>query len=528
MLNFLKNKSNFFIPSLANILFFVLFLNLSLYPGAGLLNDADTGWHIRMGEHILNTLSVPKHDIFSFSNPPLHWLNSAWLSDVIMALIHSAFGLTGVVIFFAFLISIVYFLLFKIVIKQNGNIIFAVFIVLLTTASSSLHWLARPHIFSLLLMVIFYYLLDVFQYAQKNYLYLLPPIMLLWINLHGGFISGFVLMGIYLFANFIKFFFTKREEKAAHKEKTKLLGLTTAVCLLISLINPYSYHTLFYPFKLMSYKFIIDNVMEFHSPNFHNFSEMFYLCLLLLMILVIGISKKRVNMIEIALIIVFTYMALYSVRCITLFGIVVAPILARQAEMLLKQGRGRFVDFFQKRASNIALVDASARGYLWPVTAVLIAVFFASTGRIEFKFSAERNPVAAVAFLKKVHLKGNMFNNDEFGDYLIYSAYPQYKVFIDDRLDMYGTDRVKEYLEVTDFKPEWEKIIEKYQISWIIFNSDSRLSRFLMEKNEWKLIYADKVANIFIKNIPENQQLINQYTKPKPVIVEDKNEKSMK
>jgi hypothetical protein len=521
--DFLKNKSKLFVPSIADVLFFTLFLYLSFSVGRGLLGDADTGYHIRAGEYILDTFSIPRHDIFSYLTPPLPWTAHEWLSEVIMALVHKPLGLTGVVILFSFLISLVYSLLFRMIRKNEANILFAVSIVLLVMVSSMLHWLARPHIFSLLLLVIWYHLLDSFEYRHHNYLYLLPPTMLLWVNLHGGFLAGFILIGIYLFGNFVRFFFSKAEERILYKRKTKLLTLTTAFCLLASLINPYTYDILLFPFKLISKKFIMDHVIEFLSPNFHELGVMPFKYLLLLMILIIGISRRRLNIIELALIIVFTNMALHGVRFITLFGIVAAPILARQVDLLFKQGRGKFVDFFQRRATNIASVDASTRGDIWPVAAVLIALFFAATGGIEYKFDAEKKPVAAVDFLKKVHLKGNMFNNDEFGDYIIYSAYPQYRVFFDGRSDMYGEKRMKEYYKVAHFKSGWEEIMEKYNINWIIYDADSPLSRFLMERKDWKLIYADKVANIFVRNVPENQDLINQYSNVKPVVVENKN-----
>jgi hypothetical protein len=523
----MRDKSKLLIPSLADVLFVTLFLVLSFSAGKGLLADADTGYHIRAGEIIIDTLSVPKYDMFSFISPPLPWTAHEWLSEVIMALIHRAFGLTGVVVFFVFLISFVYYLLFKMIRKYKGNIILAVFIILMVILSSQLHWLARPHIFSLLLLVIWYYLLDAFQYNHRNYLYLLPPIMLLWVNLHGGFMSGFMLIGIYLFGNFIKFVFSQGAERVSYKKKTRILGLTTVACLLVSLINPYSYHILLFPFKLISEKFLMDHVMEFLSPNFHESAVMPFKYLLFLMIMIIAVSGKRLNFIELVLVLVFTNMALYSARYIPLFAIIAAPILVKQAELILKQPDGKFINFFKKRSDGIAAIDASAKGYLWPVAAVLIVAAVAAAGRIEYKFDEEKKPVAAVEFLKKVHLKGNMFNEDEIGDYIIYSAYPQYKVFTDGRSDMYGAEKVKEWFKVIYFKPGWEKIIKKYNINWIILSADSIFSRFLIGKNDWRLIYADKVANIFVKNIPENQYLINQYGNVKPVIIEDKDDESM-
>ena len=93
-----------------------------------------------------------------------------------------------------------------------------------------------------------------------------------------------------------------------------------------------------------------------------------------------------------------------------------------------------------------------------------------------------------------------MFNDDEFGDYIIYRAYPQYKVFIDGRADIYGNEKIQDYLNVVNLRPGWEKVLEKYNIDWIIYNTDSPLSQYLNLKVDWKLIYTDNVANIYIKN----------------------------
>jgi hypothetical protein len=201
-------------------------------------------------------------------------------------------------------------------------------------------------------------------------------------------------------------------------------------------------------------------------------------------------------------------MALFSQRFILLFCIVAAPIFVRNAQWIFNQTKSRFVDLFQKKSDDIYLIDASGGGYVWLVVGILILTLAVATNRIEHKFDESRKPVEAVNFLKKVSLKGNMFNDDEFGDYIIYSAYPQYKVFIDGRVDTYGIDQFKDYLTMVYFKPGWEKIIEKYKINWMILNSDSILSRYLMERKDWRLIYSDRVANIFIKNIGENQDIL--------------------
>jgi hypothetical protein len=267
----MRHLSKLFVPSISNFFFVVFFLVLLLTPRTDLLKDCDTGFHIRTGEYILQTDSIPRYDFFSFSPPSHQWINTEWLSDVIMALIHHAFGLTGVVIFFAFLISFIFYVLFfKIIRRYNVNIVFTTLLTLIVTLLSQTHLLARPHIFSWIFILIWYYILDSFWYNQRNYLYLLPPIMLFWVNLHGSFILGFVLIAIYLVGSVINVF--RVTDRNLSTKQARLLGLTAITCLLVSLINPYTYRILLYPFELASDKFVMDHINEFMSPNFHEYS----------------------------------------------------------------------------------------------------------------------------------------------------------------------------------------------------------------------------------------------------------------
>jgi hypothetical protein len=502
----MKGKINL-IPSIAGVIFVTLLIRWS-FTGERLLVDGDTGFHIRVGQFIIDTLSIPRHDIFSFSSPPVSWTDHEWLSDVIMAFFHGAFGLTGVVIFFCFLIASIY------IRAHNGNnIISAIIIILLVIASSQMHFLARPHIFSLLLLVVWYYLLDTYQYEDRNHLYFLPPIMLLWVNLHGAFILGPLLIGVYLFGNIVFSLTSGGAEKQQYKQKARNLALTMFACLILSLINPYSYHILLFPFEISSNKIILDNIQEFLSPNFHEPLPFKYL--LFLLIAILAISRASLNIIEIVLVLLFTNMALYSMRHIPLFAIIVAPVLTRQIDLILDKGDGRFTRFIKKRSENIASIDACSKGYLWPLGVSLAVVIFFATGMIEYKFDEKSKPVEAVEFLKRENIPGNMFNKDEFGDYIIYAAWPEYKVFIDGRLLPPG--KALEFLKVVRIKPGMDEVFKKYDINWIMYSSNSSLSHFLLQSDDWKLIYSDGVANIFVRNTAENQGLIEKYKHTRPV-----------
>jgi hypothetical protein len=105
-----------------------------------------------------------------------------------------------------------------------------------------------------------------------------------------------------------------------------------------------------------------------------------------------------------------------------------------------------------------------------------------------------------------------MFNNETFGDYLIYAAWPQYKVFVDGRNDMYGVARMMDYDRAIRASPEWQSVVDKYSIDWVLDFTNSPLSLLLLERRDWRLIYADKVANIFLKDSGANQQTLGKFS----------------
>lgn len=499
------------ILSISDVFFVSVLLYLAL-PGdkGNLLGDGDTGYHIRAGDFILNNLSVPKSDIFSYITP-MPWTAHEWLSEVIMALLHKTGGLTSVLILFAFIIAVSTRIFFKNIRADGNNVLLSVVACIAFVALAKIHWLARPHIFSLLILIGWYQILDDFQYRHKNRLWILPLTMLLWVNLHGGFVIGLAILGIYLVGNCVLLYTDKEQWELTGKEKSLSLGKILGASIIACIANPIGYQIFLFPFKLVSNKYIMDNVIEFLSPNFHEIQPFKYL--LLLSIIIFAYSKRKPNIIEITLTVLFTSMSLFSVRYIPLFGVIVIPILLRYIECDALSGFKNIERFFRQRIENISSVDDMASGFLWPTLCIFALIFFAANGSIAHSFNPEKKPMAAIEFLKKNPVEGNMFNNDEFGDCIIYANHQKYKVFIDGRSDMYGTEQLKEYDRIYKFETGWEHVVEKYKITWIFFGTDTVLSRYLIINNDWKLIYSDKVASIFVKNIPLYKPLIDKYSK---------------
>jgi hypothetical protein len=159
--------------------------------------------------------------------------------------------------------------------------------------------------------------------------------------------------------------------------------------------------------------------------------------------------------------------------------------------------------------------------YVWPAVGTVVVIALAAAGLLKYDFDPKNEPVKAVEFIKHENIKGNMFNNDEFGDYVIYAAWPRYKVFIDGRTDMYGARLVKEYIKISQAEAGWENSLKKYHVTWIMHDPNAPLSKLLLQRNDWKLIYSDQVANIFVQAIPENEPIIAKHPAVKPFAKEN-------
>ena len=505
----LPKVAQYFLPSLSQMVFLVVFIACFTASGSYLLGDGDTGYHIRAGEIILRDLAVPRSDPFSFITPSLPWTAHEWLSEAVMAIVHKALGLPGIVVFFALLLSTTYCLLFRWIRSRRRNILMDLVILVLVVLSSRIHWLARPHVFSLALVVLLYQILILHQEDRGNYLYVIPPMMLLWVNLHGGFIVGFLFMGIYLSVYLLGYFSSEGEERSISATKGKQLSLVFVASVLAACVNPFGFHAFLFPFRVVSGTYLMDNVLEFQSPNFHGFAPFRYLLLFLIGLL--GLSKRRLILPEILLILLFTSMSLYSMRYIPLCAIVCAPILSRHGDILIQESEGRWARLFKERSELYGKIDSSAKGYAISL-AVLVVFAALSAGKIPVRFTEKMAPTAAIDFLRANPVQGNMFNHDEIGDYVIYWLYPRYKVFMDGRSDMYGAPILKEYFKVAHIESGWKDVLAKYDINYIFFYTDSVLVRHLLTDAGWRGVYSDNVASIFLRNIPENAEAIARYS----------------
>ena len=225
------------LPSLTDVAFImpIVFLFGKMEGIKTLLSDCDTGWHIRTGEWILANHQVPLHDIFSFSKPNSLWYAWEWLTDILFATLYSHGGLRTVVFFAMMIICLTFALLFRLV-RRKSNAITAVMVTMIAAAASSIHWLARPHLFTMFFLVLFYGALENVRAGKTRlgpipYLAILPVATILWTNLHGGFFVGAILVATYGAGELLKIALTTGRRRARPGLDAGAAVLLERICL---------------------------------------------------------------------------------------------------------------------------------------------------------------------------------------------------------------------------------------------------------------------------------------------------------
>jgi hypothetical protein len=511
--------TRFLIPSVADLIFLILLVNLtcgSLAPR--LLDDAGIGWHIRNGQQILQTHAVTRTDPFSVSTNGKAWYAWEWLYDLLVAAIHARLGLNGVVFFTAVFIAATFALALRVALTSRGSLPVAVVLLVLAISASSIHFFARPHVLSWLMVVIWFRILDAQETATRKYggIIWLPLLTLLWVNLHGGFLVGFILLGIYLMGGAVqKLTSRSAAEKQSIWRRLKRLGPVAALSLAASLVNPYGYKLYVHIYQYLSDRFLMNHIDEFLSPNFHGMAQKCFAMLLLITIAVLAGARGKIRASQLLVVMFAVYSGLYASRNLPvssiLLTLVIAPLLTGQiSEAVTGQGIApwlrRCLARYDSFASRMTSMETRFRGHLWPVAAMLLGLWVSSHGgRIGSRqvmnahFREKRFPVQAAEWIPQSGLPQPVFAPDYWGGYLIYRLYPQTRVFVDDRHDLYGDQFFKDYLKVILVQPEWEKVLDEDQLNWVLVPAESSLANILKLSPRWKTIHEDMTAVLFEK-----------------------------
>jgi hypothetical protein len=516
--------ARWFFPSIKDVLFLGYLFGPSLLNESGVLYDSDTGWHIRHGETILRTWALPSSDYFSYTNYGKAWFSWEWLADVLMALIHKYAGLNGIAFWANATFALTFTLLFSWTANRGGNLLICLLFSRIAGFAAAVHWLARPHLFSMLLVLFWYMLLERIQRQGSTgagrlgwTAWMLPLLMVVWTNLHGAFIIGVVLLLIYALGNFLSAVVRPEEPgKAQVMRLARHFFAIAILCLLASCVNPYGFkvHQHIFHSYLQS-NTLVDRVTEFTSPNFHSFVVKFFEAILLASLVIAAASYRKFSFIDMGLLVFWTHMALFSVRHVPLYAIMLVPILVRHLTEYLHelQTDTRFhprinalLEGFNRYSANLLSFENRFTSLVYPTIAILFMTGVCLNGGkflgqtlTDAKFDSKQFPVKAADFVEKAGLGGNLFTTDYWGGYFIYRFHPRHQVFFDGRSDMYGEEFVKEYERVTNLDYRWREVLDKYKVTWILLPVDYGLCSALKERQDWRILYDDHQAIIFAR-----------------------------
>jgi hypothetical protein len=505
--------------------FIIIFIGLSIYFclfGIQKINltAADIGRHVKNGELTLtfffnhdwkDSYSLLHTNFYSYTNTGTSFVNHHWGSGVLAYLIFAVSGWNGLSFTYLLLMLGALFFAFKLAYEKSSLLIaspIALFLIPLIAERSEV----RPEAVSYLGILAFIYIL--YRYTdgtlKEKYLWFIPISLLFWANLHIYFIFGFFVLGAFGLEALI------RKNWVQFKKLLRISG----VSLVTASINPYGPYLLYYPFVIFkNYGYLVAEnqsisfleKLNFANPNFLWWKITIVLCILTVIITLITRLKK----LPIALSIItltFGYLSFSAIRNLTLFGLVALPFLAITVYTIF-EGRTNKVEEWMLWTYSASLT----------LVIILFSLFHFSTRlptHTNWGFGLLPNNMASAEFVKTAGITGPFFNNYDIGGYIILNSYPE-KVFVDNRPEAYPTEFFQnEYIPMQENDAIWKQEEQKYNFNAIWFyrlDMTPWAQEFLISKihdPEWVPVFVDDYTIIFIKNTPQNANIIKQYALP--------------
>ena len=499
-----------FLPDLAMVC--ALATIVCLFAGFGgataLFSDSDAGWHIRNGESILahrgfflTDAALPVTDTFSFSKNGAPWIAWEWGADVLMGAVHCVAGLDGVACLFALGIGAAVWMWFRLNWAAGGSFpLAAVFAVPMIT-TSSIHWLARPHVFGWL------FLIATVWWCEKAPARVtavgacaIALASAAWANLHGSFVLGPAILLIYAAgAGLASALWGVRRPVTPY-----LLGALAA--LLGSFLNPYGWRLHQHVFAYLTNSALLSRVGEFQSFNFHSAGAAWVIAGLFIGMLggAAALSIRRPD--RFLLVLAMTAAALVSARSLPLAALALLPLANGSITEVLSLAGGlrpqlrRHLDRALIYSEKLRVFDRKLHGFaLVPIAAMLLFVGL----RHHAAFPADQIPVAAAERIASLPASARIFSTDKFGGYLIYRFSARRPVFFDGRSDFYGVDFIDRYARMFEVRPGWREEFERWNFTHALLPPDAPLVAAL-EAGGWHELYRDRTAVLLARRPGSN------------------------
>lgn len=480
----------FLIPRFRDILFLGIFA-AALILGPRMLNqDGDLPRHMAIGRYVLAGHLPPVNDIFSHTVPGAPFAPHKWLSGVLFYLAYLIFDERGMLIISAIALATTFTIIYTQTVELTKLRLPTLLLVAWGAILTSLHWIVRPHIFTMLLFAVWLVLTDKLARGEKLRLWIFPAVMFLWNNIHGEYIAGFLISAAYLGG--LAWDYWRTKEKSI-LENGKRLGIASGLAALVTLLNPISLRAWGTVTSWLGNQYLMSHTEETLPPDFTEPKFMVLLAFMLLSIILVAQKRKALSTGQLFTLAGFSAMALLSARNIHFYGVAAPYLLAPTVTGLLA------IPLVKKYEGLFADIEGRLKGAIWPCITVIMGIAMLAVtplGQAQ-NFSPAVFPVQAVEWLKNHPQQGEMFNSFDWGGYLSFTL-PEKKVFVDSQGDVYGEAFLRKYEQLITLAPGWQGILEEYHVRWALVPSQWPLVGALASEG-WLEVYRDKTSVILVK-----------------------------
>jgi hypothetical protein len=400
-------------------------------------------------------------------------------------------GLPGLNLLFTGLIVLACVVIF---LTMRGDPYLRAAVLVLAAGASEIYWSARPQVFTFLLGACFFFCLREFLQRRNNFLWTLPILMILWVNIHGGFAVGFILLLIAVVAEGLNFLSAREPRSPEQIRKFLWISGTAVACLLACGINPQGWKIIAYPFQTVSIHFLQNFIQEWQSPDFHSWNAQLFLVLFFLTWAAIAFSPKPLDKGDFFLLTIISYMGFLAWRNTNLLSIIAPALILDYGQPILES---RFPNWAPQKATSKILGAVNTAVFAAAAIAVAALVIGNNSPAALEATIRKEIPVDAVEFLSRNPGWGRMFNSYNWGSYLLWNL-PSYPVFVDGRTDLYDDEILNQYLTVVNAQAGWQKILQDWDIQVVFLEPTDPILQVLITEG-WQVRYQDARSVILLR-----------------------------
>lgn len=470
---------------------------VGLYPRV----DDDMWWHLKTGQYIVQHGAVPTRDFMSFTMAGRPWTDHEWLAEAAMYGSYLLAGLWGPIGLFALVVLGAFILVYAQLIGRGAHPVLAMFGLAASFLMSSASWGPRVQMVTLLFLAAFGYLLLQYErHRNRRLLLAFPLLMLLWANLHGGFVLGIVLMALVLAGQWINR--VARHADAWSREDLRFLSFALIATVVVTVINPNGVRQLLYPLTFVLPNAYTNQIQESASPNFHMPVMMIFEGVLLLLLFSLYATRRRLNWAHIAVIIPFTHLALSQSRNVAVWAVVVAPYAVAYVQEAAGFVRSEFPGVSYRRRP----VEGRLGQVLNLVLLVMVVIVYTAEGARFVNPAALRTaereyPRGGIAYLRTHRLPARVFVSYTWGGYLLWNLSPRYRDYMDSRADTLFNDRIlRGYLDAYAAAPDWRSVLDRYRVGTVLIERSAPLAQVLSTAKGWRLRYRDGGTTLYSRS----------------------------